>query len=250
MSEKLKVLDLFSGIGGFSLGLERTGGFETVAFCEIDKSCHATLRKNWGETEIYNDITTARFKEPVDLVTAGFPCQDISHAGGGAGLEGERSGLFWHILRAASMVGRPKLLLENVAALLHRGLPEVLGALAQVGYDSEWHCIPASHVGLPHGRDRIWIFANPEQDRCVCLDTNIKDQLAPIYKPRSDPRWASALQLLPAVGEFFNYTGEDIDRNDNGLPQELDAIGAFGNAVVPQIPEIIGNAILASRGAQ
>lgn len=240
----MKVLDLFSGIGGFSLGLERTGGFETVAFCEIDKNCHKTLGAHWKGVEIHNDITTARFKEPVDLVTAGFPCQDISHAGEGAGLEGERSGLFWHILRAASMVGSPKLLLENVAALLHRGLSEVLGALAQVGYDTEWHCIPASHVGLPHGRDRMWIFANPKQNRRICLDAHIKNRLTPLHKPRSHPRWASTLQLLPPVGEFFNYTGEDIKRNDNGLPGELDAIGAFGNAVVPQIPEIIGHAIL------
>lgn len=126
---KLKVLDLFSGIGGFSLGLERTGGFETVAFCEIDKFCQRVLAKHWPGVEIHNDVTRLKYRKDVDLVTAGFPCQDISFAGAGAGLTGERSGLFWYIIRTLCMVGRPPALLENVAGLLTRGLGIVLGAI-------------------------------------------------------------------------------------------------------------------------
>lgn len=163
----LRVLDLFSGLGGFSLGLERTGGFRTVAFCEIEEFPRKVLRKHWPDVPIFEDVTNADFEPvgPVDLVTAGFPCQDISLAGKGAGLTGERSGLFWHILRTVRMVGRPQLLLENVAELLNRGLGAVLGALAQIGYDAEWHCIPASAVGAPHVRDRVWIMAHPNKER-------------------------------------------------------------------------------------
>lgn len=104
--------------------------------------------------------------ESADVVTAGFPCQDISYAGAGAGLSGERSGVGWWKTRRAIRLVRPRLaLLENVAALLNRGLGTVLGSLAQIGYDTEWHCIPASHVGAPHRRDRIWIVAHSQSER-------------------------------------------------------------------------------------
>lgn len=116
---KLRVLDLFSGIGGFSLGLERTGGFETVAFCEIEDFPRRVLANHWPEVPCYGDITKADFSTigPVDVVTAGFPCQDISLAGKGAGLTGERSRLFWEVIRTVCVVGRPRIVLENVAAL-------------------------------------------------------------------------------------------------------------------------------------
>jgi len=153
--QKLKVLDLFSGVGGFSLGLERTGYFETVAFCEIEPFCQKVLRKHWPEVVICDDITSLKYREDVDLVTAGFPCQDASLAGSSAGITGERTGLFWYVVRALCMVGRPVVLLENVAALLGRGVGTVLGAMAQIGYDAEWNCFPASAVGAPHSRDRF-----------------------------------------------------------------------------------------------
>jgi len=116
---------LFAGIGGMALGL-RLAGF------------------------------TGR------ILTAGFPCQDISQAGRGRGLDGERSGLWWETLAAIDLVRPPLVLLENVAALLARGLDAVLGGLAEVGYDCQWHCVPAAHVGAPHIRDRIWIVAHPQ----------------------------------------------------------------------------------------
>ena len=160
----MRVLDLFSGIGGFSLGLERAG-FETVAFCEIDKKCHKVLNKHWPDVPIFEDVCTLT-KElldergiTVDVICGGFPCQDISLAGKGAGIEGERSGLWTEYARIISEL-RPKfVIVENVAALLSRGLDRVLGDLAEIGYDAEWHCIPASAVGAPHRRDRIWIVA-------------------------------------------------------------------------------------------
>lgn len=105
--------------------------------------------------------------EGADIVTAGFPCQDISYAGEGAGLSGERSGVgWWQTRRTIRMVRPLYALLENVAALLNRGMGTVLGSLAQIGYDAEWHCIPASAVGAPHIRDRVWIVAHTEGERC------------------------------------------------------------------------------------
>ncbi len=234
--EKLKVLDLFSGIGGISLGLERTDGFETVAFCEIDKFCKSVLKKNWPEVEIIEDVTNLKFESHVDLVTAGFPCQDISHAGEGAGITGSRSGLFWYILRTLCMVGRPRALLENVAGLLTRGLGTVLGALASLGYDAEWHCIPASYVGAWHERDRVWIYADPRSER-----------LQGVYK--GPILWQSDLsQQLQGVFEEWpgrtNLPECRLHRKSDGLPPPAPALKALGNSVVPQIPEVIGYAIL------
>lgn len=231
----MRVLDLFSGIGGFSLGLERAG-METTAFCEIDPFCRQVLRKHWAGVKIYEDITHSRFNENVELVTAGFPCQDLSYAGAGAGLTGERSGLFWYILRTLCMVGRPKLLLENVAGLLTRGLGVVLGALAAFGYDTEWHCIPASAVGAPHRRDRIWIYAHPHRIGCerLCVEPLLWEPDLQIQPARIFARWADRSDLP---------TPRTCGTTD-GIPNRSHRLRALGNTVVPQIPELWGRAIL------
>ena len=123
----LRVLDLFSGIGGFSLGLERTNGFQTVAFCEIDLFCRQVLKKHWPNVPCFEDITKLGEGEldeigKVDVICGGFPCQDISCAGKGAGIHAERSGLWWEMLRIVRLVRPRYVLVENVAALLNRGL--------------------------------------------------------------------------------------------------------------------------------
>lgn len=161
---KLRTLDLFSGIGGFSLGLERTGGFETVAFCEIDKKARLVLRKHWKDVPIFEDVTTLKGDQlgTIDVICGGFPCQDISLAGKGAGLEGARSGLWWQFHRLIKETHPQWVIAENVSALRSRGLDTVLRSLSEIGYDAEWHCIPASAVGAPHQRDRIWIVAYPQ----------------------------------------------------------------------------------------
>jgi DNA (cytosine-5)-methyltransferase 1 len=165
----LRLLDLFSGIGGFSLGLERSGFFRTVAFCEIEPFPRRVLKKHWPDVPIYEDVRTLnsaalrRDGIAIDAICGGFPCQDISVAGKGAGLAGERSGLWSEYARIIGEL-RPRIIIvENVAALLGRGLERVLGDLAALGFDAEWHCIPASAVGAPHRRDRLWIVANNAQ---------------------------------------------------------------------------------------
>lgn len=232
---KLRVLDLFSGIGGFSLGLERTGGFETVAFCEIDPRAQAVLRAQWPGVPVLDDVTDADcFEVQADVITAGFPCQDISVAGKGAGLAGSRSGLFRHVVRAIRVVRPAIALLENVAALLNRGMGEVLGELAEVGYDAEWDCIPAAAVGLPHGRDRVWIAAYRDGLRELQPRWGIGDERGWIGDRREAVDW-----VLSRGG---------VLRSADGIPAGLDRIGLCGNAVVPQIPELIGRAILGADG--
>ena len=172
----LKVLDLFSGIGGFSLGLERTGGFETVAFCEIEEYPRKVLAKHWTDVPIYEDVrnvtkeTLSRDGITPDVITGGFPCQDISTAGKQAGMgEETRSGLWSEIARLTSEL-RPKyVIIENVANLLSgpSGYPgqwfnRLLSDLAEIGYDAEWNCIRACRAGLPQPRDRVWIVAYNE----------------------------------------------------------------------------------------
>lgn len=233
---KLKVMDLFSGIGGFSVGLENTGGFETVLFCENNKARWPVLKKHWPDIDIIPDVKRIPDGYLVDLVTAGFPCQDISLAGKGAGLAGSRSRLFWRIIRTAGMVGWPRLLLENVAALLNRGICQVLGALASVGYDAEWNCIPGTAVGAPHLRDRIWITAHhySKREQGVFLKEVCRQ---PAFS------WLQDVRRIEDIPERSSLYPSKLCRSRNGISQRLDACG---NSVIPQIVEVIGHEIIAS----
>ena len=165
----MRVLDLFSGIGGFSLGLERTGGFLPIAFCEIDPFCRRVLAKHWPDVPCYEDVTAVEFEAgSADVITGGFPCQDVSRAGKRAGLAGARSGLYRELVRAIRVVRPKHAIMENVAALLGDGLDTVLGDLAEIGFDAEWDCVPAETFGAPHERDRVYIVAHaphPNRDR-------------------------------------------------------------------------------------
>jgi len=157
---------LFAGIGGIDLGFERCG-IECKWQVEINDYAQKILAKHWPAVHRERDIRecSARNLERVDIIAGGFPCQDISYAGLGAGLDGERSGLFFEAIRLVRELQPRAVVLENVAALLTRGLDRVLGTLAEIGYDAEWHCIPAAAVGAPHIRDRVFVIAvhpNPE----------------------------------------------------------------------------------------
>lgn len=167
----MRVLDLFAGIGGFTIGLERAG-FETVAFCEIEPYAQKVLRKNWPEVPIYDDVRTITADRlasdgiGVDVITGGFPCQDISVAGNQAGIQdGTRSGLWSECARLLGELQPRYAIFENVTNLLNgeRGdwFKRVLWDISEVGYDAEWHCIPASELGAHHHRDRVWIIAYP-----------------------------------------------------------------------------------------
>ncbi len=257
VGRKLRVLDLFSGIGGFSLGLERAKGdgeyvgFETVAFCEIEEFPRKVLAKHWPDVPCYRDVrelTGERLAADgigtVDCITGGFPCQDVSCAGKQAGVvEGTRSGLWSEIIRLACDLRPGFIIVENVANLLS-GPSErpggwfgrVLGDLATIGYNAEWENIPAAFVGAPQRRERVWIVAYPTED-------NVEQ----------------VLETAQTAGQFGRSTwGCWPDRLDqsfvcreaDGLPGDTHRIAALGNAVVPQIPELIGNAILASMNAR
>jgi DNA (cytosine-5)-methyltransferase 1 len=252
MSEKLKVLDLFSGIGGFSLGLERTGGFETVAFCEIEEFPRKILAKHWPKVHCYNDVRTltaetlARDGIAVDVITCGFPCQDISIAGKQAGLDGKRSGLWTECFRLVSEV-RPKIaIFENVTNLLSGPISKpgawfsrILSDLASIGYNVEWHNIPASFIGAWHKRGRVWILAYTDE---------ISGQQGGTPKPilrQQDVQRQSTRSFTKWPGRSNLPKSRICGRND-GVSQVPYRIAALGNAVVPQIPELIGNAILES----
>lgn len=239
---KYRLFDLFSGIGGFSLGLERSGNFETVAFCEIDPTASAVLARHWPDVPIFGDIAGVDFGHIMaDAICGGFPCQDISYAGRGAGLAGERSGLYRHIIRAVRVVRPQIIVLENVAALLDRGLGEVLGDLASVGYDSEWRCVRASAVGAPHGRDRIWIVAYPNGSRREGLVTGAN------FSSFGSWGWGGEADLQLVADAPFScgdrWPQPLLRRVDDGLPRRVDRLKQVGNAIVPQIAEIIGRAI-------
>lgn len=251
----LRVLDLFSGIGGFSLGLERTGGFKTVAFCEIEEFPRRVLAKHWPEVPCYHDVreltadTLRRDGIAVDVICGGFPCQDISIAGTGEGLDGKRSGLWFEYRRLIGELGPDFVIVENVAELLGRGLGVVLGSLASLGYDAEWHCIPAAAVGAPHSRDRVWLMAYPEQKQRVraVFDADYEAESLRAVTPqrRQDG-------LRSEVGTSGgSILGRWMDQPDpvgmaDGVSDWPHRLAACGNAVVPQIPELIGRAILDS----
>jgi DNA (cytosine-5)-methyltransferase 1 len=237
----MNVLDIFSGIGGFSLGLERAG-MRTVAFCEIDPYCRAVLRKHWPDVPIFEDVCklTAAAVDGIDVICGGFPCQDISSAGNKAGLGGLRSGLWREYARLVGEI-RPKYaIVENVSDLLSRGIGDVLGDLAALGFDAEWHCIPASHVGLPQPRDRLWIIAYSSSGRRKGRAE--RDRERPLLE-----RWPDDDGLGMAQRRARQATSR-IRRMDDGLPNGVHRLRALGNAVVPQIPEIIGRAIMQAEG--
>lgn len=250
----LCVLDLFSGVGGFSLGLERTGGFRTVAFCEIAEFQRRILSKHWPEVPIYHDVRTLNadiLKHDgiaVDVICAGFPCQDVSIAGRGAGIDGSRTGLWRQAIRLAEELAPQFVILENVSRIRSRGLERLLSALDAIGYDAEWHCIPAAHVGAPHRRDRLWLIAYRQGD-ALGPDTYL-------LRPHSAQMHVDGgIELRDeqerVAGSLAWWRTEPaVERVVDGTPSRLDIarIGAIGNAVVPFIPQMIGNAILLTAG--
>lgn len=262
---KLRVLSLFAGIGGFDLGLERTGGFKTVAFCEIDPFCQRVLAKHWPEVPCYEDVrelTADRLRADgiaVDVICGGFPCQDLSVAGRRAGIEGERSGLWSEMFRLICELRPRYVMVENVGALLSgpgeqpgAWFGKVLGDLASERYDAEWDCIPAAAIGAPHLRDRVWLMAYPEQEQRLCpvfdaphATEVVRRNAAERMQDGLRPQVGTALRSIP--GRWMDQP--DPERVVDGVSDWSHRLAALGNAVVPQIPELIGRAILAAEAA-
>lgn len=214
----LTVGSLFSGIGGFELGFEATGRFETRWQIECDAYATKVLAKHWPDVYRHDDVCTwpNEKTEPVDVIIGGFPCQDISYAGKGAGLDGKRSGLFYELMRIVRVVGPKYVVLENVAALLTRGVDQVLGTLASHGYDAEWEVVSAASVGAPHRRDRVFIIgylADSDDKQCKgCEQKTLRGKSRVSRKSRRSSenqrnQWATE----PSVGGTINGISRELD---------------------------------------
>jgi DNA (cytosine-5)-methyltransferase 1 len=270
---------LFSGIGGFDLGLERAG-MRTAWFCEQDEFCQRVLAKHWPGVPCYGDIRelSGDAVGPVDVLCGGFPCSDISLTGHGAGLSGARSGLWTEYARLIGELRPRYVIVENVAALRSRGLGSVLGEMAALGYDAEWDCVPASAIGAPHRRDRIWLVAYPssERGRARLREVGAREEAGALHEPepcdsgsaggagdvanadrfgRSEglqlttrteqrPRARDAEWAGPGAWASPWPAEPAIRRVVDGLPDRLDRCHALGNALVPQIAEWIGHRIM------
>jgi DNA (cytosine-5)-methyltransferase 1 len=282
--ERLKVLSLFAGIGGFDLGLERTGGFKTVAFCEIEKFPQRILKKHWPEVPIYNDVRELTAEQLwtdgvcPNVICGGFPCQDLSTAGRLAGIaEGTRSGLWFEFRRLIGELRPRYIIVENVSNLL-RGPSEqpgwwfgkLLGDLAELGYDAEWENIPASALGAPHRRERVWLVAYPMQERAGGGSRKMVGQggnkSGPGYKSALEAKCGGqdvahanqaglqgraqardAGEVRPRLRQFIERCANDhraiwetepaVGRVVDGLPNRAHRIAALGNAILASIRE-------------
>lgn len=217
---------LFAGIGGFDLGLERAG-----MVCrwqvEIDDYCRRVLGKHWPDVQRYEDVKDvgAHNLEPVDLICGGFPCQDISYAGQGAGIGGARSGLWGEYARIIRELRPGYVIVENVPALLTRGMGRVLRDLARCGYDAEWSVVSACAMGAPHVRRRLFIVA---------------------YTNGVNGR----LRVQELVGPHGLENPSELYGGAHGISHGLDRNRAIGNSVVPQLAEYIGRRIMEAQNIQ
>ncbi len=276
----IKVLDLFSGIGGFSLGLERAGPFRTAAFCEQDAFCQAVLRKHWPDVPIYDDINSFDWKGDCDIITGGYPCQPFSVAGKQKGAADDRH--LWPSMFEIIKHKRPRwVVAENVAGHIAMGLDEVLFDLESEGYTARPVVIPACAVDAPHRRDRVWIVAHANDtgpQRNIRTGAGTKGKVSEgreQFQPRSgtmcgredvadadnarlqgrEQRQASGkgagasrpvAQRREDGGRQGWATEPGVGRVAHGIPRRVDRLKALGNAVVPQVVTEIGRAILAA----
>lgn len=234
----MKVLDLFSGIGGFSLGLERAG-FKTVAFCEIEPYCRAVLKKHWTDVPQYDDVRTMPAIS-ADVVCGGFPCQPFSISGKHGGKNDDR--YLWPAMRdVIEKSGASWVVCENSAEVLRMVFDEIASDLEAIGYEvGEPLVIPACAVNADHRRDRAWICANSNKvglqgggKKTVQRLEILPRELAGIFESERSRRSISKPGML---------------RSYRGISYGVDRIKAIGNSVNPVIPEIIGRAIMQAEG--
>lgn len=246
---RLEVLDLFAGAGGFTLAGEMSGGYVTKAFCEIDKYAQRVLRARWPDVPLFGDVTKLKGSDvgAVDVITGGFPCQDLSGAGRGAGIgEGTRSGLFREMLRLSGEVRDitgllPYIVFENVSRLLSgpaedpgAWFGEFLHSLAKCGYDAEWFCVTASGAGGPHERKRVCVVAYPDQASIERGGVSRRVHQAHADLDRMSCWWGDG-----------SGPERRVCRVDDGVPLGAHRIrsGIMGNAIVPPVFAMVMKAL-------
>ena len=220
----------------------------TVAFCEIDEDCRSVLAEHWPGVPVYDDVTTLTADRlradgiDVSAICGGFPCQDASLGqtqwGKRVGSDGDRTGLYVHVIRLAADLRPAVIALENVPGLLSAGFGRVLGDLAAIGFDAEWRCMPASSAGLPHRRDRLWIVAYPRGSRLsgFVKGQSLLESAAASLAVYGDPA-ARAWRALD--GDLDSLRGSD----GVSVAMERRRIKPIGNAISPPLSEAIGRAI-------
>lgn len=263
----------------FDLGLERTGGFKVVWQCEIDEYCRRVLAKHWPDVKRYGDVRNLPAElERVDVVCGGFPCQPVSVAGKQLRQDDER--WLWPDFAAVLRVVRPRYaIIENVPGLFNGGMGDVLGDLAEMRFDAEWHVIPAEAVGSPQLRERVWIVATTDTEaqrrgeareyqprrQAERLSRSVAAGVLQAPDDRGERIQGVCAGPIPRFSEFSwckdVRRAEDLfGRSDipeplfrgsrDGVSDWVDRTHALGNAVVPQIVTWIGHRILEYENAR
>ena len=243
----MRVLDLFSGIGGFSLGLE-SAGMETVAFCEQDKFCQKVLAHHWPDLLIHSDITELNgygYRGAVELICGGFPCQPFSVAGKQRGAEDDRA-LWPEMLRVIREVAPRWVIGENVSGIISMELDKVLSDLEGEGYTCWTFVLPACSVDAKHRRDRVWVIAH------IFGGEDVSNTNRSGLQGREDTRnlGSSRQRSDKQLERCFDDAGAvwllepRVGRVANGVPNRSHRLKALGNAVVPPLVAEIGRIIM------
>ena len=247
--------DLFSGIGGFALGLQRSGlKLSKHYFSEVDDCAIRIYRRHFPRAEAIGNIKEIDFQrlrkdsKSNIIITGGFPCQDISQintTNNKRGLKGRRSSL-WNQMYEGIRALQPQLaIIENVPNLLNRGFEKLLIGFAEIRYNVEWDCFRAEEFGLPHKRERLFAIAYPDSFGFLGINQKareFKKNITFIY-----PKWTQAVEKVDLFSpDFWNeYDGNFTSlRRNNGISHFVDKIQCIGNSIVPAIAEIIFRAAI------
>lgn len=253
----MRIGSLFSGIGGLELGLERAGLGETMWQAESDPLCRRILARHWPGATRFVDVRDVHpFPDgEVDLICGGFPCQDVSVAGRGAGIDGDRSGLWYEFARVVDEFQPAIVVAENVSRGRSRWLPQVLGDLAHLGYVPAAVTVPAAAVGAPHERARTFVVADTDGELLRILKQ--REPARPPHDLRDEGQGVAVDDGqdgdAPRPSAWASLP--DLRGVADGLPAGLDGaadwsgrLRVLGNAVVPQVAHALGRLIAESVG--